>query len=29
MRYTLGDRWTIKLEAGQNRGADVVYALER
>lgn len=29
LRYTLGDRWTIKLEAGENKSADVVYAIER
>ncbi len=29
LRYTLGDRWTIKLEAGEARSADVVYAIEK
>jgi translocation and assembly module TamB len=29
LRYTLGDRWTIKTEAGENRSADLVYTIER
>jgi translocation and assembly module TamB len=29
MRYTLGDRWTIKTEAGQARSADLVYTIEK
>ena len=29
MRYTLGDRWTIKTEAGQNRSADLVYTIDK
>ena len=24
LRYTLGDHWTVKTEAGQARGADLV-----
>jgi translocation and assembly module TamB len=27
MRYTLGDHWTIRTEAGQARGADLVYSI--
>jgi translocation and assembly module TamB len=29
MRYTLGDRWTIRAEAGQAYGADLVYAITK
>ena len=29
LRYTIGDRWTIKTEAGQARSADIVYTLKR
>ena len=29
MRYTLGDRWTIKTEAGKERSADLVYSIEK
>jgi translocation and assembly module TamB len=30
LRYTLGDGWTVKLEAGQQiRGTDLVYTIER
>ncbi len=29
LRYTLGDRWTLKTEAGENRSADVVYTIDR
>jgi translocation and assembly module TamB len=29
MRFTIGDRWTIKTEAGQARSADIVYTLKR
>lgn len=29
MRYTLGDRWTIKTEAGKERSADLVYTIEK
>jgi translocation and assembly module TamB len=29
LRYTLGDHWAVKVEAGQARGADLVYTIER
>ena len=29
MRYTLGDHWTIKTEAGQAQGADLVYSITK
>jgi translocation and assembly module TamB len=29
LRYTIGDRWTIKTEAGRARSADIVYTLKR
>ena len=29
LRYTLGDHWAVKIEAGQARGADLVYSIER
>jgi translocation and assembly module TamB len=29
LNYTIGDKWTIRTEAGQNRSADLVYTLER
>jgi translocation and assembly module TamB len=29
MRYTLGDHWTIRTEAGTAYGADLVYTIER
>ena len=29
MRYTIGDRWTIKTEAGKERAADLVYTIEK
>lgn len=29
MRYTIGDRWTVKTEAGTQRSADLVYTIER
>jgi translocation and assembly module TamB len=29
LRYTLTDRWTIKTEAGQARGADLVYTIQK
>jgi translocation and assembly module TamB len=29
MRYTIGDHWTIKTEAGTARSADLVYTIER
>jgi translocation and assembly module TamB len=29
LQYTLGDRWTIRTEAGENRSADVVYTIEK
>ena len=29
MRYTIGDHWTIKTEAGLTRSADLVYTIER
>jgi translocation and assembly module TamB len=29
LRYTLSDRWTIKTEAGQARGADLVYTIQK
>jgi translocation and assembly module TamB len=28
-RYTIGDHWTIKTEAGTSRSADLVYTIER
>ena len=28
-RYTLGDHWTIRTEAGTNQSADLVYTIER
>jgi translocation and assembly module TamB len=28
-RYTLGDRWTIRTEAGRERSADLVYTIEK
>ena len=28
MRYTIGDHWTIKTEAGTARSADLVYTIE-
>jgi translocation and assembly module TamB len=28
LRYSLGDRWTIKTEVGQARGADLVYTIQ-
>jgi translocation and assembly module TamB len=28
-RYSLSDRWTIKTEAGQARGADLVYTIQK
>ena len=28
MRYTIGDHWTIKTEAGLVRSADLVYTIE-
>ena len=28
MRYTLGDHWAVKVEAGQAQGADLVYTIE-
>ena len=28
MRYTIGDHWTIKTEAGTSRSADLVYTIE-
>ena len=27
LRYTIGDRWTIKTEAGKARSADIVYTV--
>jgi translocation and assembly module TamB len=29
MRYTLGDHWTIRMEAGTAYGADLVYAIDK
>ena len=29
MRYTLGNAWTLKTEAGYARSADIVYTIER
>lgn len=29
LRYSLGDRWTVKTEVGQARGADLVYTIEK
>jgi translocation and assembly module TamB len=29
LRYTLGDRWTLRTEAGQERSAEVVYTIEK
>ena len=29
LRYTLSDHWTIKTEAGQARGADLVYTIQK
>ncbi|MBV8806244.1 MAG: translocation/assembly module TamB domain-containing protein [Sinobacteraceae bacterium] len=29
LRYSLGDRWTIKTEVGQARGADLVYTIHK
>jgi translocation and assembly module TamB len=29
MRFTLGDRWTIKTEAGKARSADIVYTIKK
>jgi translocation and assembly module TamB len=29
MRYTLGDRWTIKTEAGKEQSAEFVYTIEK
>jgi translocation and assembly module TamB len=29
MRYTIGDRWTIKTEAGKERSADLVFTIEK
>jgi translocation and assembly module TamB len=28
-QYTLGDHWTIRTEAGENRGADIVFTIEK
>jgi translocation and assembly module TamB len=29
LRYTLGDRWTIRMESGANNSTDVVYTIEK
>jgi translocation and assembly module TamB len=29
LRYTIGDRWTIKTEAGQEQSADIVYTIQK
>lgn len=29
LRYTLGDHWTIKTEAGENQSADLVFTIEK
>ncbi len=28
LRYTIGDRWTLKSESGENKSADLVYTIE-
>ncbi len=29
LRYSLNDRWTVKTEVGEARGADLVYTIEK
>jgi translocation and assembly module TamB len=29
LRYTLGDRWTLRTEAGKERSAEIVYTIEK
>jgi translocation and assembly module TamB len=29
LRYSLSDRWSVKTEMGQSRGADLVYTIEK
>ncbi len=29
LRYSLGDRWTIRTEVGEERSADLVYTIEK
>lgn len=29
LRYTIGDRWTLKTESGRERAADLVYTIQR
>jgi translocation and assembly module TamB len=29
LRYSLNDRWTVKTEVGEDRGADLVYTIEK
>ena len=29
LRYTIGDRWTLKTESGKARSADVVYTIQK
>ena len=29
MRYTLGENWTVKTEAGKERAADLVFTIEK
>ena len=29
LNYTIGDKWTLRTEAGKERSADIVYTLQR
>jgi translocation and assembly module TamB len=29
LRYTVGDHWTIKTEAGQIRSADLIFSIQK
>jgi translocation and assembly module TamB len=29
LRYSLGDRWVVRTEVGQARGADLVYTIDK
>jgi translocation and assembly module TamB len=29
LRYTIGDHWTIKTEAGQVRSADLIFSIQK
>ena len=29
LRYTLGDRWTIRVESGENNATDIIYTIEK